>query len=499
MEDVSWTKAPDTKLGRGKTEREALEAQPITVIPPAAHASASPESEHPKESVMETFARRWRNADHEDASDAVCTRVWEEHKLLGNLGSGRFARTYKVRQKSTGKVLALKLCSMRRLGGRGIYSVSSESARAAFDHKYEANPEHFVEEEIAENVRDLHLERTLLRCMTGLCPFVMEIATDCGFSCIFDDLDGELGYPMSADIGSLMSIWFSLDINVTDKENELVKNALQELLVFWAAQMADALRFLHQCNIVHCDVRTENFVMGHDLYIRLIDFGKSFVDASQELLSSTFKPPRSLDGFNARRKDLYQLHMQKVKFGFEHLSRKLCSAGYFEVEETQQNELVDKELVQLGKLYEVFNFGKTLFSLQWPCDIQFFDVFNYMDLPKDIEKYRLDNPSPPTAIISSYLLDFVNRLIADDTKLGFGFENSDDLIRHRVFRDINFDELRAKRIRCSPRVYSLMEENLILNTDMPPPVTQPQSEKEKEYCEKLSEKQKQVFRSNYIP
>ena len=181
-----------------------------------------------------------------------------------------------------------------------------------------------------------------------------------------------------------------------------------------------------------------------------------------------------------------------------YIFRKVCSAGYFEVEETQQNELVDKELVQLGKLYEVFNFGKTLFSLQWPCDIQFFDVFNYMDLPEDI-KYRLDNPSPPTAIISSYLLDFVNRLIADDTNPGFGFENSDDLIRHRVFRDINFDELRAKRIGCSPRVYSLMEENLILNTDMPPPVMLPQSEKEKEYCEKLSEKQKQVFRSNYIP
>ena len=133
-----------------------------------------------------------------------------------------------------------------------------------------------------------------------------------------------------------------------------------------------------------------------------------------------------------------------------------------------KNELLDKELVQLGKLYEVFNFGKTLFSLQWPCDIQVFYVYNNMDLPKDIKKYRLDNPSPPTAIFSSDLLDFVNRLIADHTNPGFGFENSDDLIRHRVFRDINFDELRAKQIRCSPRVYSLMEENLILNTDMPP-------------------------------
>ena len=124
---------------------------------------------------------------------------------------------------------------------------------------------------------------------------------------------------MSADIGSLESIWLSLDINVTDKENEQVEKALQELLVFWAAQMTDALRFLHQCNIVHCDFRTQNFVMGHDLYIRLIDFGNSFVNASQELLSSTLKPSRSLDGLNARRKDWYQRRVQELKFGYEHL------------------------------------------------------------------------------------------------------------------------------------------------------------------------------------
>ena len=59
-----------------------------------------------------------------------------------------------MRQKSTGKVLALKLC-MRRLG-RGL-SIPEKSA--ALDHKYEATPEHFVKEEIAKNVQALRLER----------------------------------------------------------------------------------------------------------------------------------------------------------------------------------------------------------------------------------------------------------------------------------------------------------------------------------------------------
>ena len=137
--------------------------------------------------------------------------------------------------------------------------------------------------------------------MTGLCPFVMAIATDCGF----DDLDGEPGYPMDADIGSLKFIWYFriLDCTIEDKQNEEVGEALKEFLVFWAAQMADVLCFLHQCNIIHFDFSTQNFGMGHDLYIRLVDFGRSFVDAGQELLSSTFTPPRLLDEFNAWRRD----------------------------------------------------------------------------------------------------------------------------------------------------------------------------------------------------
>ena len=100
---------------------------------------------------------------------------------------------------------------------------------------------------------------------------------------------------MDADIGSLKFIWYFLDCTIEDKQNEEVgSEALKELLVFWTAQMADVLRFLHQCNIIHFDFSTQNFVMGHDLYIRLVDFGRSFVDAGQELLSSTFTPPWSL-------------------------------------------------------------------------------------------------------------------------------------------------------------------------------------------------------------
>ena len=79
---------------------------------------------------------------------------------------------------------------------------------------------------------------------------------------------------------------------------------------------------------MYCDFATHNFVMGHDLYIQLIDFGRSFVDAGQELLelSSTFKPPQSLDGLNASRKDK-KWHRMKINFSSKRAVSKLRCAG----------------------------------------------------------------------------------------------------------------------------------------------------------------------------
>ena len=48
----------------------------------AADAKRRPDDGHPKESIMETFARRWRNADKEFDSDKICTRVWKNTNFL---------------------------------------------------------------------------------------------------------------------------------------------------------------------------------------------------------------------------------------------------------------------------------------------------------------------------------------------------------------------------------------------------------------------------------
>ena len=65
------------------------------------------------------------------------------------------------------------------------------------------------------------------------------------------------------------------------------------------------------------------------------------------------------------------------------------------------------------------------------------------------------------------------------------------------FSDINFDELRAKRTRCSLRVKFWMG-GILNKKEKPHDVTLQQLEKEEEYCGKLWEIQKQVFRLDYI-
>ena len=491
-----WTKAPDTEPWRGKTEREVLEAQRtmMTVMPPLLRMRMDAKtSGHPKESIMETFARRWRNADKEFGSDKICTRVWEEHELLGYLGDGQFARTYKVRQKSTGKVLALKLCSTRRLG-RGL-SIPFESA--ALDHKHEANPAvHFLAEEIAENVRELRLERTLLRCLTGLCPFVMEIATDCGFSSIFDDLEGELGYPMSAGFGSLRHIWDMSWLHCqTQRERTSQKRSTGSCHFLGSANGGGValsspvqhnlfrFRYPQLCHgpwLVHSTDRLWKELRRRQSRIAQLDVQTSTVDRC-----GSTRAGKTKNGIVWRR----------LTFAPNLWWASFAVLGSWK--RHMENEPSDKEMVQLEKLYEIFKLGKTLFSLQWPCDFKFCSVLNKMLLPRDIEKYRCDNPSPPTAIISGDLLDFVNHLIADHTQPGVGFTNSDDLIRHRVFRDINFDELRLPSGYSVHHVFTRWwTTSWILM--VPLLVTPPRSEKEKEYCGKLSEEQKQVFRSNYF-
>lgn len=56
------------------------------------------------------------------------------------------------------------------------------------------------------------------------------------------------------------------------------------VLLQWAKQLAEALKFVHSCNILHCDIHVLNCFLDEDLNLKLGDFGACSIDTEKPLL-----------------------------------------------------------------------------------------------------------------------------------------------------------------------------------------------------------------------
>lgn len=79
--------------------------------------------------------------------------------------------------------------------------------------------------------------------------------------------------------------------------------------VLWACDAAEALHIVHSHNIIHCDVKPENFLLDSNLRLRVIDFSGSSIDGSyfSAMENARFCLPRPWEAISTVETDLFAL------------------------------------------------------------------------------------------------------------------------------------------------------------------------------------------------
>ena len=311
----------------------------------------------------------------------------------------------------------------------------------------------------------------------------MDIDDRCSYTCVYDDVEGELGFPMRPGVGNLSTIWKKLNEEVKEKDSQVVTNAVRDLLVFWAAQMADGLRFLHCCGIVHGDINVGNYVMGSDGYIRLADFGGCSVcipDAPKSIARANFANLTCL---------LNNDKCLRLKMSGEELIVPPSSSTRFSV---GANELKARK-------YDYFCLAKCLVMLDWPLDEPM--VLEHKAACDADKLLKFCSWSSP--ILQEDLFDFISELLIHRPGQLLELHHPNNLTKHRLFRKFNFEQLRAKALPAPIHP--------VLQDAMPPrPVgsmkfslhkvdLQRQAVRvHRSYCAELSKEQKDLFQTKFI-
>lgn len=77
---------------------------------------------------------------------------------------------------------------------------------------------------------------------------------------------------------------------------------------YYAAQIVDAVLWMHSQGILHRDLKPENALLDRDLRIKLADFGCAYIAQNADDLSMTFSPvilARTLTLYKAPRKSTF--------------------------------------------------------------------------------------------------------------------------------------------------------------------------------------------------
>ena len=312
---------------------------------------------------------------------------------------------------------------------------------------------------------------------------------------VYDDVNGELGFSVKPGVGDLLAIWTELNEKVKEKDSHLVADAVHDLLVFWVAQMAYGLGFLHRSRIVHGDIHVMNYVMGIDRYIRLADFGRCSV--------SLPGAPKSVARANLAKLDrlLNNKMCMKLKMSQEELAAMAAPASStrFSVPKNNFERIGASELK--ARKYDYFCLAKCLVMLDhgWPLGEQ--SVLQQKAACDADTLLKLCQSSSP--ILQGDLLDFISQLLRHRPGQLLELRHPKNLIEHPLFREIDFRQLRKKALPAP--IHPVLKDALPLrpawNTDLSLHQLALQRQAvpvHSSYCADLSVEQKNLFRTKFI-
>ena len=380
------------------------------------------EVQDPADEAVKTFKHRL--ADQLDSSPAtdsqdVCTDIRETFEVVSLLGTGMFGRIFLAKHKQSQREVALKLCSFRRLT-RGLADLRDF---AMDDHK--ENEPRFDPEVIESRVGQLRLEKILVRSLSGLSAFVLGLDEGVDTISVCDLAKGELGFATEIMAGCVITVWGMWEnaIKLTRQRSIGFKD-YNATMVFLAAQMTEAVRFLHSCSVVHLDINVGNVLIDRHGYVKLSDFGRSYVEELPSPGNNNNLDNSSLsEQLSSKMSALNDVTKIVPKFFGPPEDMWLCRYG-------QQ-----RGRVTLGRATDLHMLGYSLRTLDFPLD----DTPNYADIRYDIrqpnfakfaETYRFVK-APKT--IRGDLLDYIEKLTAPAPADRLGFSDTEKLLRHKVF------------------------------------------------------------------
>ena len=375
-----------------------------------------------------------------------------DYVIAGLLGSGTFGRVYLAHHYPTLKAVALKLVSFQRLSYNpkldthlaNVFGASLQELEELDEFEPEKldpiHPDRWpdpLETNIATQIARLRFEVAILQSLEGFSHFIATLYKKKNF--LIDFQHGELGFAMNLELGTLHHLWKKFE-TLTPRDGLNIPRMAIQTLIFSAAQIVDALCFLHQVKIVHRHVSPHNILVGSDGFVKLSDFGRSVLldgfPRLQECLPNDLTLANYVNNHtfypNGAPEEIWNLRLLD---------------NYGKTPASQRIKYPD--LVPVGPGYDLFLFGKTLLELDWPyrgrplkiqCDLTqptmegFLESFCIADEPRYFSQVRV-------------LMDFIQSLMRPNYKERLGLRDPEEMFHHPLFKKVKWPLIRSKEYK----------------------------------------------------